>query len=88
MKFAQGDYEPQNFKKLGCIKKILKIMLLTFIGSFLIVPLELLDNLCKIIQLPGLIFGGPNGVIKVKNCFNRVKGYLTGLNDYQLNSLE
>ena len=48
MKFAQGDYEPQNFKKNGCFSKILKIFLLTFFGAFLIIPLELLDNLSKI----------------------------------------
>ena len=63
-------------------------MLLTFTGIFLVIPVELLDNLCKMFKLPGLLFGGPNGVDKVHQCFTMLKQKLTRLNTYQLNCLE
>lgn len=65
MKFAQGDFEPQKFKDQGCLSKLTNVLLLTFTGVFLVIPVELLDNLCKIFKLFGLIFGGPKGVQKV-----------------------
>ena len=58
MKFAQGDFEPQNFKSSGFFNKAKNILLLTFIGSFYLIPIELLDNFCKIFKLPGLLLGG------------------------------
>ena len=69
MKFAQGDFEPQNFKKTGFFNKIMNIMLLTFTGGLLVVPIEILDNLNKVFRLPGLILGGTRGVEKVNEFF-------------------
>lgn len=88
MKFAQGDFEPQNFKKLGCLNKFVNILLLTFTGAFFLIPIEILDNLSKIFQLPGLVFGGTKGVRKVSDCFIHLKRSVTKLNAYQLSSLE
>lgn len=47
-----------------------------------------MDNLGKVMRLPGLIFGGTKGVEKVNDFFLRVKGGLTKMNGYQLASLE
>ena len=63
-------------------------MLLTFSGGFLVVPIEILDNLNKVFRLPGLLFGGTRGVSKVNDVFSLMKQKFTGLNIYQLNSLE
>lgn len=63
-------------------------MLLTFTGSFLVLPIEILDNLNKVLRLPGLMFGGTGGVQKVNNFITMIKQKFTGLNIYQLNSLE
>ena len=88
MKFAQGDFEPHNFKALGCFGRLVNIMILTFIGVLFTGPIEILDNLCKMFTLPGLLFGGANGVQKVQSCFMLIKQKLTRLNGYQLNCLE
>lgn len=63
-------------------------MLLTFAGVFLVVPVEILDHLNKILKLPGLLVGGPNGVKKVDDCCTFIKQKLTRLNKYQLHCLE
>lgn len=88
MKFAQGDFEPQNFKQTSCFSKLVNIMLLTFTGVFFVIPVEILDNLCKMFKLFGLLFGGATGVQKVQDCFTSLKQRLTRLNTYQLNCLE
>ena len=88
MKFAQGDFEPQNFKQSNCISKLINIMLLTFAGILLVIPVEILDNLCKLFKLFGLAFGGKAGVQKVQDCFTYLKRKITRLNTYQLNCLE
>lgn len=36
--------------------------MLTFIGAFLIIPIELLDNLSKLLKLPAVLLGGAKGV--------------------------
>lgn len=43
----------------------MNIMLLTFTGGLLVVPIEILDNLTKVFRLPGLILAGTRGVEKV-----------------------
>ena len=73
MKFTMGEFEPQNFKKLFFVNRIIDISLMTFIGAFLLVPVEILDNMCKLFKLPGLLFGGSKGVQKVTDCFVSVK---------------
>jgi len=88
IKFSQGDFEPQAFAKNSCIGKLINIALLTFAGCFLLVPLEVLDNLTKIFKLPGLLLGGTNGVLWVQDFFTAIKKWLTKLNAYQLASLE
>jgi hypothetical protein len=88
MKFAQGDFEPQNFYKIGCFRKLKSVILLTFIGVYQSIFIEVMDNLCKIFSFFGLLFGGTKGVDCVKNCFTLVKSKVTGLNEYQLFSLE
>lgn len=88
MKFAQGDFEPQNFNKMSCLTKLMNFLTLTIIGAFLFVIIEVLDNLKNILKLVGLLFAGSKGVERVKNFFNIVKSKLTGLNTYQLNSIE
>lgn len=88
MKFAQGDFEPHNFKALGCFGRFVNIMILTFIGVFFTAPIEILDNLTKMFTLPGLLFGGATGVSKVQEFFTFIKQKLTRLNGYQLNCLE
>lgn len=88
IKFVQGDFEPHKFKKISCFAKILNMLFLSFIGILFLIPIEILDNLVKIFKLPGLLIGGPNGVLKVENCFTYLKNKLTGLNNYQLTCLE
>lgn len=63
-------------------------MLLTITGLLFIVPVEIIDNITKILKLPALLLGGSKGVQKVANCFTYLKNKLTGLNAYQLNCLE
>lgn len=88
MKFAQGDFEPQNFNMLPCLSKLMNFLILTIIGSIMFVIIEVLDSLKNILKLFGLLFGGSKGVEKVKECFTNLKSKLTGLNAYQLNSIE
>ena len=55
----------------------------------MLIPLEILDSLQKILTLPGLILGcGVRGVNAVNDCFERIKICMTGLNKYQLESLD
>ena len=61
---------------------MINVLFLTFVGTFSIVPIELLNNLKKILQLVGLLVGGVNGVQKIKECFNVIMKKLTGLNAY------
>lgn len=82
MKFSQGDFEPHNFKKQSCIAIIFNYLILTFAGALLIVPLEILDNLQKIMKLPAIIVAGPAGVQKVDQCFFHMKHRLTKLTVY------
>jgi hypothetical protein len=88
MKFAQGFFEPQNLKKASCLARFVSMLMLTFVGAILFIPIELIDNLCKIAKLPGLLVGGTKGVECVDHCFVKIKSKLTGLNAYQLKSLE
>jgi len=61
---------------------LINVLLLTFTGAFFLVPLEILDNLGKIMRLPGLIFGGTKGVDKVNDFFTWLKHLLTNMNGY------
>ena len=61
---------------------------MTFMGVLRCVPIEILDNLSKIIKLPGLLFGGINGVKKVEKVFNNIKSSFTGLRPDQNELLE
>ena len=73
---------------MNCFLKFVNITILTFIGLIFIAPIEILDNLCKMFKLPGLLLGGVKGVEKVQDCFSYIKSKLTGLNTYQLTCLE
>lgn len=89
IKFSQEDFEYDNYSRLSCYMKFFNNLLLTFGGVFLLVPLEILDSLHKILTLPGLILGcGVGGVQFVDRCFERIKICMTGLNKYQLDSLD
>ena len=83
MKFAQGDFEPQNFNTLPCLSKLMNFLILTIIGSVMFVIIEVLDSLKNILKLFGLLFGGSKRVEKVQECFANLKSRLTGLNAYQ-----
>lgn len=63
-------------------------MILTFVGALLLVVVELLDNLKNVSKVLGLLAGGTKGVERVNDFFIKVKSKLTGLNAYQLNSIE
>ena len=67
MKFAQGDFEPQNFKEINCISKIFHFFLLTFIGASFMVLLEILDNVSKVFGFFGLVARSIWLVIKPEN---------------------
>jgi hypothetical protein len=69
MKFAQGDFEPLNFKNINIFTKISNIALLTIIGMTIMVIIEILDAATKVCKLFGLIFGGTKGATKVENVF-------------------
>lgn len=88
MKFAQGDFEPQNFRSLRCFNKLLNMILLTFVGASVSILMELLDNACRIFKVFGLTFGGTKGVQRIDGYFIEMKARLTGLNAYQLHSIE
>lgn len=66
----------------------MNFLILTIVGSIMFVIIEVLDSLKNILKLFGLLFGGSKGVEKVKECFTNLKSKLTGLNAYQLNSIE
>lgn len=56
------------------------------------IPLEILDNLCKFFMFFGLLLDmikkGSKGVERVENCFMYIKMKLTGLSTYELKSIE
>lgn len=88
IKFAQGDYEPQNYQKMNCFSRLTNILLLTVLGATTTFLVEVIDNVAKIMKLPGLLLGGTRGAERVSDCFAFLKQKLTNLNGYQLKSLE
>lgn len=88
IKFSQGEFEPQNIRKQSYLKVTFNTIMLTFLGAIFIIPLEILENVCKIAKLPAILLGGLKGVKLCDSCFFYLKNKITGLNEYQLASLE
>ena len=68
--------------KSNCLTRMISILILTIVGSLLLIPVEIIDNLSKLFKFFGLIFGGPKGVEKVGAFFTSLKQKLTGLNAF------
>ena len=88
MKFSMGDYEPHKFAKASCFKRFLQIILLTIVGPFLFLLLELVENIKKITSLFGFLVKGHEGHAAVVTFFDEIKNSFTHLNPYQLESIE
>ena len=58
MKCALGDFELKNFNKSYFVMRTIIYLMLSFIGAILLTPIEIIDNLSKMLKLPALIFGG------------------------------
>jgi hypothetical protein len=86
MKFAQGDYDQAAFSNKSCCSKFAHFLLLSVLGPLLFFFVEIIEQFKKLF----LIFGicSTNCRKQIDHGFDEVKSCLTGLNGFQLNSIE